>query len=100
MPHHKKKNKGKQSQSSKERPHSALLNKENKLIGSQKERRIREGLFTYCGGKHPVEKFFKRPQNKPVSSRGFPSKHGKAFVGIMMCSMVPTYFHQEHNCEL
>ncbi|MBW0511687.1 hypothetical protein O181_051402 [Austropuccinia psidii MF-1] len=80
-PHHKKKKKkkkGKQFQVSKDKPHSALLNKENKLIGSEKERRIKEGLCTYFGGKHPIEKCFKRPQNKPGSSRGFPGKQGKA----------------------
>ncbi|MBW0538525.1 hypothetical protein O181_078240 [Austropuccinia psidii MF-1] len=59
-PHHKKNKKGK--------PHSTLLNKENKLNGSEKERRIKEGLCTYCGGKQPIEKCFKRPQNKPGSS--------------------------------
>ncbi|MBW0592477.1 hypothetical protein O181_132192 [Austropuccinia psidii MF-1] len=78
-PHQKKNKKGKQFQSSKGKPHAALLNKENKLIGSEKERRIKEGLCTYCGGKHPIEKCFKRPQNKPgSSSKGFPSKQGKA----------------------
>ncbi|MBW0491573.1 hypothetical protein O181_031288 [Austropuccinia psidii MF-1] len=77
-PHHKKNKKGKQFQASKDKPHSALLNKEDKLIGFEKERRIKEGLFTYCGGKHLIEKCFKRPQNKPGSSRGFPSKLGKA----------------------
>ncbi|MBW0571784.1 hypothetical protein O181_111499 [Austropuccinia psidii MF-1] len=77
-PHQKKNKKGKQFQSSKDKPHAALLNKDNKLIGSEKERRIKEGLCTYCGGKHPIEKCFKRPQNKPgSSSRGFPSKQGK-----------------------
>ncbi|MBW0570904.1 hypothetical protein O181_110619 [Austropuccinia psidii MF-1] len=76
-PHHKKKKKGKQFQVLKDKPHSALLNKDNKLIGSEKER-IKEGLCTYCGGKHPIEKCLKRPQNKPGSSRGFPSKKGKA----------------------
>ncbi|MBW0498824.1 hypothetical protein O181_038539 [Austropuccinia psidii MF-1] len=77
-PHHKKKNKGKQLQYSKDKPHSALLNKDNKLISSGEERSIKEGLCTYRGGKHPIEKFFKRPQNKPGSSRGFLSKQGKA----------------------
>ncbi|MBW0478151.1 hypothetical protein O181_017866 [Austropuccinia psidii MF-1] len=42
-PHHKKKKKGKQFQASKDKPHSALLNKDNKLIDSEKERRIKEG---------------------------------------------------------
>ncbi|MBW0544592.1 hypothetical protein O181_084307 [Austropuccinia psidii MF-1] len=78
-PHQKKNKKGKQLQSLKDKPHAALLNKDNKLISSKKERRIKEGLCTYCGGKHPIEKCFKRPQNKPgSSSRGFPSKQGKA----------------------
>ncbi|MBW0502059.1 hypothetical protein O181_041774 [Austropuccinia psidii MF-1] len=99
-PHHKKNKKGKQFQVLKDTPHSALLNKNNKLIGSVKERRIKEGLCTYFGGKHPIEKCFKRPQNKPGSSRGFPSKKGKALVGIMMCSMALTYFSQEKNCAL
>ncbi|MBW0475211.1 hypothetical protein O181_014926 [Austropuccinia psidii MF-1] len=53
-PHQKKNKKGKKFQSSKDNPHAALLNKDNKLIGSEKERRIKEGLCTYCGGKHPI----------------------------------------------
>ncbi|MBW0498108.1 hypothetical protein O181_037823 [Austropuccinia psidii MF-1] len=77
-PHHKTNKKGKQFHVSKDKPHSALLNRDNKLMGSEKERRIKEGLCTYCGGKHPIKKFFKRPQNKTGSSRGFPSKQGKA----------------------
>ncbi|MBW0564860.1 hypothetical protein O181_104575 [Austropuccinia psidii MF-1] len=77
-PHHKKNKKGKQFQDSRDKPNSALLNMDNKLIGSEKERRIKEGLCTYCGGKHPIEKFLKRPQNQPGSSRGFPSKQAKA----------------------
>ncbi|MBW0570714.1 hypothetical protein O181_110429 [Austropuccinia psidii MF-1] len=76
-PHHKKKNKGKKFQTSKDNPRSALLNKNNKLIGSEKEMRIKKGLCTYCGGKHPIEKCFKRPQKKPWSSRGFAIKKGK-----------------------
>ncbi|MBW0481316.1 hypothetical protein O181_021031 [Austropuccinia psidii MF-1] len=63
-PFHKKNKKGKQFQSSKDRPHASLLNKDNKLMGSEKEKRIKEGLCTYCGGKNPIEKFFKTPQNK------------------------------------
>ncbi|MBW0554214.1 hypothetical protein O181_093929 [Austropuccinia psidii MF-1] len=78
-PYHKKKNKkGKNFQVSKDKPHAALLNKDNKLIGSEKERRIKEGLCNYCGGKHPFEKCFKRPENRQGSSKGFPSKQGKA----------------------
>ncbi|MBW0573833.1 hypothetical protein O181_113548 [Austropuccinia psidii MF-1] len=78
MIHHKKNKKGKQFQILRNKTHSSPLNKDNKLIDSEKERRIKEGLCTYCGGKHPIEKCFKRPQNKPGSSRGFPRKHGKA----------------------
>ncbi|MBW0511349.1 hypothetical protein O181_051064 [Austropuccinia psidii MF-1] len=63
-PHHKNSKKGKKFQVSKDKPHLALLNKDNTLIGSGKERRIKQGLITYCGGKHPIEKCFKRPQNK------------------------------------
>ncbi|MBW0498176.1 hypothetical protein O181_037891 [Austropuccinia psidii MF-1] len=76
--HHRKNKKGKQLPVSKDKPHSSLLNKDNKLIGSEKERRIKQGLCTYCDGKHPIERCCKRPQNKPGSSRGFPSKQGKA----------------------
>ncbi|MBW0499089.1 hypothetical protein O181_038804 [Austropuccinia psidii MF-1] len=65
-PHHKKNMKvGKAISPPKDKPHSALLNKENKLIGSSKERGIKEGLCSYCGGKNPIEKCFERPQNKP-----------------------------------
>ncbi|MBW0548045.1 hypothetical protein O181_087760 [Austropuccinia psidii MF-1] len=47
-----------------DKPHSSLLNKDFKLMNSEKERRIKEGLCTYCGGKHSLESYFKRPQNK------------------------------------
>ncbi|MBW0559384.1 hypothetical protein O181_099099 [Austropuccinia psidii MF-1] len=53
-PHSNKNKKGKKLQASKDKPHSALLNKDNKLIGSEKERRIKYGLFTYCGGNPPI----------------------------------------------
>ncbi|MBW0500562.1 hypothetical protein O181_040277 [Austropuccinia psidii MF-1] len=76
--HHKKNNKGKQFQYSRNKPHAALLNKDNKLISAEKERRIKEGLCTYCGGKPSIEKCFKGPQNRPVPSRGFPRKQEKA----------------------
>ncbi|MBW0562938.1 hypothetical protein O181_102653 [Austropuccinia psidii MF-1] len=59
-------------------PHSSLLNKDFKLKGSERERRIKEGLCTYCGGKHSLESFIKRPQNKLTQPSGsFPSQ-GKA----------------------
>ncbi|MBW0543071.1 hypothetical protein O181_082786 [Austropuccinia psidii MF-1] len=47
-----------------DKPHSSLLNKDFKLLGSEKERRIKEGLCTYCGGKNSLESCFKRPQNQ------------------------------------
>ncbi|MBW0500054.1 hypothetical protein O181_039769 [Austropuccinia psidii MF-1] len=53
-PHQKKNKKGRKSQMSGDKPHSSLLNKANKLIGSEKERRIKEGLCTCCGGNDPI----------------------------------------------
>ncbi|MBW0575053.1 hypothetical protein O181_114768 [Austropuccinia psidii MF-1] len=44
-----------------DKPHFSLLNKEFKFKGSEKERRIKEGLCTYCGGKHSLESCIKRP---------------------------------------
>ncbi|MBW0467348.1 hypothetical protein O181_007063 [Austropuccinia psidii MF-1] len=76
-PHQKESKKGRNFQAPKDKPHAAILNNYNKLISSEKERIIEEGLFTYCG-KHPIEQCFKRPQNRPGSSRGFPSKQGKS----------------------
>ncbi|MBW0526828.1 hypothetical protein O181_066543 [Austropuccinia psidii MF-1] len=75
MPHHEKSEKGKNVQISKDRPHGAFLYKDNKLTSSKKERSIKEGLCTHCGGKHPIEKWCKRPQNRPGTSRGFPDNH-------------------------
>ncbi|MBW0501267.1 hypothetical protein O181_040982 [Austropuccinia psidii MF-1] len=72
---HKKKNFHSQKQ---DKPHYSLLNKDFKLKSSEKERRIKEGLCTYCGGKHSLESCFKRPQNKLTQPSGsFPSQ-GKA----------------------
>ncbi|MBW0484977.1 hypothetical protein O181_024692 [Austropuccinia psidii MF-1] len=76
--YHRKNKKGKNFQVSKDTPNAALLTKDNKSIGSEKERRIREGLCNYCGWKHQFEKCFKRPENRQGSSKGFPSKQGKA----------------------
>ncbi|MBW0514204.1 hypothetical protein O181_053919 [Austropuccinia psidii MF-1] len=47
-PKHKKNKKGNNFQSSKDNPHGDLFNQDRKLTGSEKERRIKEGLFTYC----------------------------------------------------
>ncbi|MBW0563742.1 hypothetical protein O181_103457 [Austropuccinia psidii MF-1] len=72
---HKKKNSHSQKR---DKPHPSLLNKDFKLKGSEKERRIKEGLCTYCGGKHSLESCLKRPQNKLTQGSGsFPSQ-GKA----------------------
>ncbi|MBW0470096.1 hypothetical protein O181_009811 [Austropuccinia psidii MF-1] len=46
------------------KPHSSLLNKYFNFMNSEKERRIKEGICTSCGGKHSLESCFKRPQNK------------------------------------
>ncbi|MBW0569124.1 hypothetical protein O181_108839 [Austropuccinia psidii MF-1] len=43
-PYHRKNKKGKNLQVSKDKPHAALLTKDKKLIGSEKEKRIYEGL--------------------------------------------------------
>ncbi|MBW0543923.1 hypothetical protein O181_083638 [Austropuccinia psidii MF-1] len=48
-PYHRKNKKGKNLQVSKDKPHAALLNKDNKFIGSEKEQRIKEGLCNYYG---------------------------------------------------
>ncbi|MBW0476564.1 hypothetical protein O181_016279 [Austropuccinia psidii MF-1] len=77
-PHHKKNKKGKQFQSLKDKPHAALLNKDNKLIWSEKERRIKEGLFTYCGVKTQLKNTSRDPrtsldhQEAPLASREKP----------------------------
>ncbi|MBW0467420.1 hypothetical protein O181_007135 [Austropuccinia psidii MF-1] len=77
-PHQKKNKKEKNIQVSKDKPHASLINKDKKLIFSEKERRIKEGLCTYCGWKNPIEKWLKRHQNRSWSSRGFPNKKGKS----------------------
>ncbi|MBW0471889.1 hypothetical protein O181_011604 [Austropuccinia psidii MF-1] len=72
---HKKKNFHSQKQ---DKPHSSLLNKDFTLKGSERERRIKEGLCTYCGGKHSLESCFKRPQNKRTQTSGSFPRQGKA----------------------
>ncbi|MBW0577652.1 hypothetical protein O181_117367 [Austropuccinia psidii MF-1] len=70
---HKKKNLQKR-----DKPHFSLLNKDVKLMNSEKERRIKKDLCTYCGGKPSLESCFKRPKNKLTQLSGqFPSQ-GKA----------------------
>ncbi|MBW0579955.1 hypothetical protein O181_119670 [Austropuccinia psidii MF-1] len=60
------------------KPHSSLLNKDFKLMNSEKERRIKEGLCTYCGGKHSLGSCIKRPQNKLTQLSGQSPSQGKA----------------------
>ncbi|MBW0555410.1 hypothetical protein O181_095125, partial [Austropuccinia psidii MF-1] len=58
-----------------DKPHSSLLNKNFKLMNSEKQRTIKEGICTYCGGKHSLESCFKRPQNKlPNCQANFPAR--------------------------
>ncbi|MBW0498752.1 hypothetical protein O181_038467 [Austropuccinia psidii MF-1] len=58
-----------------DKPHSFLLHKDFKLKGSEKERRIKEGWFTYFSGKHIIESCFKIPENKLTQLSGsFPSQ--------------------------
>ncbi|MBW0583508.1 hypothetical protein O181_123223 [Austropuccinia psidii MF-1] len=76
--YHRKKKEGNNFKVSKDKPHAALLTKDNKLTGSERERRIKEGLCNYFGGKPPFEKCFKRPENRQGSSKCFPTKQGKA----------------------
>ncbi|MBW0588478.1 hypothetical protein O181_128193 [Austropuccinia psidii MF-1] len=61
-----------------DKPHSSLLNKDFKLMNSEKERRIKEGLCTYCRGKHNIESCFKRPQIKLTQLTGQYLSQGKA----------------------
>ncbi|MBW0460364.1 hypothetical protein O181_000079 [Austropuccinia psidii MF-1] len=44
-----------------DKPHSSLMNKDFKSMGSEKERSVKEGLYAYCGGKNILEFYFKRP---------------------------------------
>ncbi|MBW0477207.1 hypothetical protein O181_016922 [Austropuccinia psidii MF-1] len=45
-------------------PHSSLLNRDHRLMGSGKERRIKEGLCSYCGAKHSLYSCFKMPEHQ------------------------------------
>ncbi|MBW0473503.1 hypothetical protein O181_013218 [Austropuccinia psidii MF-1] len=58
-PHQNKNKKGKQFESSKDKPHAALLNKENKLISSENERRIKKGLWDEEESPEEIETVFK-----------------------------------------
>ncbi|MBW0523124.1 hypothetical protein O181_062839 [Austropuccinia psidii MF-1] len=68
-------NKKKKNFQMRDKPYSSWLNKDFKCVNSEKERRIKEGLCTYCGGKNSLESCFKRPQTllaKPLGK--FPSQ--------------------------
>ncbi|MBW0503718.1 hypothetical protein O181_043433 [Austropuccinia psidii MF-1] len=53
-PFHRKNKKVKNFQVSKDKPCAALLTKDKKSIGFEKERSIKEGLCTSFGGKNPI----------------------------------------------
>ncbi|MBW0558470.1 hypothetical protein O181_098185 [Austropuccinia psidii MF-1] len=58
-----------------DKPHSSLLNTDFKLMNSEKERRIKEGLCTYCGGKHSLESCSKGLKtNLPNHQANFPGR--------------------------
>ncbi|MBW0479400.1 hypothetical protein O181_019115 [Austropuccinia psidii MF-1] len=57
-------NQKKKNFQNRDKPHSSLLNEDFKLMGSEKERRFKEGLCDYCGGKNSLESCFKKPQNQ------------------------------------
>ncbi|MBW0565705.1 hypothetical protein O181_105420 [Austropuccinia psidii MF-1] len=98
-PHHKKNKKGKQFQASKDKPYSALLNKYNKLIGSERRGGSKKGYVLIVVESTQLKNSLRDlrrslgHQEASLASREKP-------VGIMMCSMVLTYFLQEHNCAL
>ncbi|MBW0475527.1 hypothetical protein O181_015242 [Austropuccinia psidii MF-1] len=82
-----------------DKPHSSLLNKDFKLMGSEKERRIKEGLCTYYGGKHSLEYCFKRHQNKLTQQSHQFHSQGKSWLKIILSSLVFTVFHPEDSCS-
>ncbi|MBW0494298.1 hypothetical protein O181_034013 [Austropuccinia psidii MF-1] len=61
-----------------DKPHSSLFNKYFKLMNSEKERRIKEGLCSYCGGENSLECCFKRPQENLTQLSGIFPSQGKA----------------------
>ncbi|MBW0582652.1 hypothetical protein O181_122367, partial [Austropuccinia psidii MF-1] len=52
------------------KPHSSLLNRDHRLMGSEKERRIKEGLRAYLGGRNSLEACVKNPQNQVTQPEG------------------------------
>ncbi|MBW0544717.1 hypothetical protein O181_084432 [Austropuccinia psidii MF-1] len=72
---HKKKNFNFQKRDT---PHSSFLNKEFKLMGSEKAMILKEGSYAYCGGNHSLQDCIKRPQNQLTQPAGRFSSKGKA----------------------
>ncbi|MBW0482866.1 hypothetical protein O181_022581 [Austropuccinia psidii MF-1] len=52
------------------KPRSSLLNRDHRLMGSEKERRIKEGLCAYLGGRNSLEACVKNPQNQVTQPEG------------------------------
>ncbi|MBW0503435.1 hypothetical protein O181_043150 [Austropuccinia psidii MF-1] len=71
--------------------HSSLLNRDHKLMGSEKERRIKEGLCTYCGGKHSLEHHY--DPSKSSSNEFSSSKSCAALVGDSRTPSFPSSVH-------
>ncbi|MBW0572811.1 hypothetical protein O181_112526 [Austropuccinia psidii MF-1] len=88
-----------------EKPHSSLLNKDFKLMNSEKEIRIKEGLCTYCGGKHSLESCFKRPETSlPNHQANFPAmERPECDSCCVQCpslfSIQRTIVHFEYWCQ-
>ncbi|MBW0525490.1 hypothetical protein O181_065205 [Austropuccinia psidii MF-1] len=70
-------NKKKKNFQNRDKPHSSLLNKDFNLMNYEKERRIKEGLCTNCGGKHSLEYCLKRPL-----SQGLLNKKNKSGLAL------------------
>ncbi|MBW0577393.1 hypothetical protein O181_117108 [Austropuccinia psidii MF-1] len=72
---HKKKNFMAQKR---DKPHFCLLNRDHKLMGTEKERIIKEGLCAYFGGKNSLEACFKSPQNQLTQTSDSFSSQGNS----------------------
>ncbi|MBW0514102.1 hypothetical protein O181_053817 [Austropuccinia psidii MF-1] len=68
-----------------DKPHSSLLNKDFKLMNSEKKRRIKEGLCTFFRGKHSLESCFKRPQNKLTKPSGKSPSEEHVVFNVLHC---------------
>ncbi|MBW0481453.1 hypothetical protein O181_021168 [Austropuccinia psidii MF-1] len=61
-----------------DKPPSSLLNRDHRLMGSEKERRIKEGFRAYCGGNYSSGAYFKSTQNQLTQPSGRVPSQGKA----------------------